>query len=117
LWLSAAGISSSGRTGRCARSSGAASLIRSGWPYRVQLEEIAKLIAEWLAWRGPEIDPLFCGIYQGKPINRLFGTTKAKLIIKEAATAAGVPPEDVAAFSGHSLCVGAAQDLLCGGIR
>lgn len=75
----------------------------------------ARLVREWLDWRGDEIDPLFCGIYQGKPINRPLGTTKVKLIIKEAIAAAGLPPEDVAAFSGHSLRVGAAQDLLCAG--
>lgn len=75
----------------------------------------AELVGEWLAWRGKKIEPLFCGIYQGKPINRSLGTTKVKLIIKEAVAAAGVPPEDVAAFSGHSLRVGAAQDLLCAG--
>ncbi len=75
----------------------------------------ARLVGEWLAWRGDAIEPLFCGIYQGKPINRSLGTTKVKLIIKEAAAAAGVPPEEVAAFSGHSLRVGAAQDLLCAG--
>lgn len=75
----------------------------------------AELVGEWLAWRGQDIEPLFCGIYQGKPINRALGTTKVKLIIKEAVAAAGVPPEDVAAFSGHSLRVGAAQDLLCAG--
>jgi site-specific recombinase XerD len=75
----------------------------------------ASLIAEWLAWRGTTIDPLFCGIYQGKPINRPLGTTKVKLIIKEAISAAGADPDDVAAFSGHSLRVGAAQDLLCAG--
>jgi site-specific recombinase XerD len=75
----------------------------------------ADLIGAWLAWRGPGIAPLFCGIYQGKPINRPLGTTKVKLIIKEAAAAAGFTPEDVRAFSGHSLRVGAAQDLLCAG--
>lgn len=75
----------------------------------------AELVSEWLAWRGDEIEPLFCGIYQGKPINRPLGTTKVKLIIKEAVAAAGLPPEDVQAFSGHSLRVGAAQDLLCAG--
>ena len=63
---------------------------------------------DWLGWRGPAFEPLFCGIYQGKPINRPLGTTKVKLIIKEAAAAAGAPAEDVAAFSGHSLRVGAA---------
>jgi hypothetical protein len=75
----------------------------------------ADLIEAWLAWRGPNIPPLFCGIHQGKPINRPLGTTKVKLIIKEAAAAAGFTPEDVRAFSGHSLRVGAAQDLLCAG--
>jgi integrase/recombinase XerD len=75
----------------------------------------AKLLRDWIAWRGPEIQPLFCGIYQGKPINRALGTTKVKLIIKEAAAMAGVSAEEVAAFSGHSLRVGAAQDLLCAG--
>ena len=75
----------------------------------------AELVRGWLAWRGAGIDPLFCGIYQRRPINRPLGTTKVKLIIKEAVAAAGVPPEDVAAFSGHSLRVGAAQDLLCAG--
>ncbi len=75
----------------------------------------ADLVAAWLDWRGPGIDPLFCGIYQGRPINRPLGTTKVKLIIKEAVSAAGVPPDEVAAFSGHSLRVGAAQDLLCDG--
>ncbi len=75
----------------------------------------AELVGEWLARRGDEIDPLFCGIYQGRPINRSLGTSKVKLIIKEAVAAAGLPPEDVQAFSGHSLRVGAAQDLLCAG--
>lgn len=75
----------------------------------------AKLLRGWLDWRGPEIEPLFCGIYQGKPINRALGTTKVKLIIKEAATLAGASAKEVAAFSGHSLRVGAAQDLLCAG--
>ncbi|AOL93016.1 tyrosine-type recombinase/integrase [Porphyrobacter sp. LM 6] len=75
----------------------------------------AALVSAWLAWRGDKIDPLFCGIYQGKPINRALGTTKVKLIIKEAVAAAGLPPDEVAGFSGHSLRVGAAQDLLCAG--
>ena len=75
----------------------------------------AELVQEWLAWRGDAIEPLFCGIYQGVPINRPLGTTKVKLIVKEAVAAAGGLPEEVAAFSGHSLRVGAAQDLLCAG--
>jgi hypothetical protein len=67
---------------------------------------------ERIAWRGPDIAPLFYGIYQGKPIDRPLGTTKVKLIIKEAVTAAGFAPEDAQAFSGHSLRVNAAQGLM-----
>lgn len=76
----------------------------------------AQLVSDWLDLRGPDIEPLFCGIYQGKAINRPLGTTKVKMIIKEALAATGALPEEVAAFSGHSLRVGAAQDLLCAGL-
>lgn len=75
----------------------------------------AQLVGEWLAWRGEDTAPLFCGIYRGKAINRSLETTKVKLIVKEAIAAAGLPPEEVAAFSSHSLRVGAAQELLRAG--
>lgn len=75
----------------------------------------AQLVGEWLAWRGDGIAPLFCGIYRGKAINRSLETTKVKLIVKEAVLAAGLPPEEVAGFSSHSLRVGAAQELLRAG--
>ena len=75
----------------------------------------AQLVGEWLAWRGDDIAPLFCRIYRGKAINRSLETTKVKLIVKEAVLAAGLPPEEVAEFSSHSLRVGAAQELLRAG--
>jgi site-specific recombinase XerD len=75
----------------------------------------AQLVGEWLVWRGGDIAPLFCGIYRGRAINRSLETTKVKLIVKEAVLAAGLPPEEVAAFSSHSLRVGAAQELLRAG--
>jgi len=75
----------------------------------------AQLVGEWLAWRGDDIAPLFCGIYRGKAIARSLETTKVKLVVKEAIAAAGLPPEEVAAFSSHSLRVGAAQELLRAG--
>lgn len=75
----------------------------------------AQLVGEWLAWRGGDIAPLFCGIYRGRAINRSLETTKVKLIVKEAVSAAGLPPDEVAAFSSHSLRVGAAQELLRAG--
>jgi site-specific recombinase XerD len=75
----------------------------------------AQLVGEWLAWRGDDIEPLFCGIYRGRAINRSLETTKVKLIVKEAVLAAGLHPEEVAGFSSHSLRVGAAQELLRAG--
>jgi len=75
----------------------------------------ARLVKDWLAWRGPHIRYLFCPIYQGKAIQRSLSTTSVKSLIKDAARKAGLEPEVVQDFSGHSLRVGAAQDLLCAG--
>lgn len=75
----------------------------------------AALLEAWLAWRGENIHWLFCPIYQGKAVNRSLSTTTVKRLIKDAATRAGLDPETVESFSGHSLRVGAAQDLLTRG--
>lgn len=75
----------------------------------------AKLVTDWLDWRGAEVESLFCPIYQGKPINRDLSTTTVKRLIKDGAREAGLEPAECAAFSGHSMRVGAAQDLLTKG--
>lgn len=75
----------------------------------------AGLIEAWLDWRGMEIAPLFCPIYQGKPVDRDLSTTTVKRLVKTSAAKAGLDPSVVDAFSGHSLRVGAAQDLLSAG--
>lgn len=72
----------------------------------------AELLRHWLEIRGPEIDWLFCPVYQGKPINRDLSTTTVKRVVKQAAVRAQLDATDIAAFSGHSMRVGAAQDLL-----
>jgi site-specific recombinase XerD len=74
--------------------------------------QTAELLRNWLAVRGPEIDWLFCPVYQGKPVNRDLSTTTVKRLVKQAAEQARLEAEDIAAFSGHSMRVGAAQDLL-----
>ena len=71
-----------------------------------------ELVGEWLAWRGPEIGPLFCGIYRGVAIDRALSGASVKLVVKNAARAAGYDESIVEEFSAHSLRVGAAQDLL-----
>ncbi len=74
-----------------------------------------ELVEAWLAWRGPDFEYLFCPIYQGRPVKRSLSCTSVKRLIKDAAWAAGLDASVVADFSGHSLRVGAAQDLLCAG--
>jgi integrase/recombinase XerD len=75
----------------------------------------AMLVQDWLDWRGPTIEWLFCPIYQNKAINRSMETTTIKRLVKTAARRAGLDKADIDAFSGHSLRVGAAQDLLVKG--
>ncbi|SHK58381.1 Site-specific recombinase XerD [Shimia gijangensis] len=77
--------------------------------------ETATLVQDWLDWRGPHITYLFCPIYHGKALERSVSTTTVKTLIKSSAKKAGLGPEDIDSFSGHSLRVGAAQDLLCAG--
>jgi len=72
----------------------------------------AGLVREWMDWRGPIGSYLFCPIYHGKPIDRGLETTSVKRLIKQAAARAGIDPDEVGEFSGHSMRVGAAQDLL-----
>ena len=74
-----------------------------------------ELVEAWLDRRGPDIEYLFCPIYQGRAIPRSLSCTSVKRLIKDAASAAGLDPSVVAEFSGHSLRVGAAQDLLRAG--
>ncbi|MEY8118858.1 tyrosine-type recombinase/integrase [Falsihalocynthiibacter sp. BN13B15] len=75
----------------------------------------ADAVEEWLKWRGTEFNFLFCPIYRGRAVNRDLSTTTVKRLVKSAAKAAGLEPAEIEAFSGHSLRVGAAQDLLCAG--
>jgi site-specific recombinase XerD len=75
----------------------------------------ARLVLNWLEWRGPNISYLFCPIYQGRAIERSLSTCTVKRLVKTSAKNAGLTPEEIEEFSGHSLRVGAAQDLLCAG--
>ncbi len=75
-----------------------------------------RLVKTWLDQRGSEIEPLFCPVYHGVPIDRCLSVTTVKRIIKASAKGAGLPRADVSAFSGHSMRVGAAQDLLTMGL-
>ena len=75
----------------------------------------AKAVSDWLGWRGADITYLFCPIYKGKAVDRDLSTTTVKRLVKSSAKAAGYEQDVVDTFSGHSIRVGAAQDLLCAG--
>ncbi|MCV2876387.1 tyrosine-type recombinase/integrase [Rhodobacteraceae bacterium XHP0102] len=72
----------------------------------------ADCVGAWLKWRGPDITPLFCGIYRGRAIDRPISGDTVKRIVKLAAAACGYDAYVVQQFSAHSLRVGAAQQLL-----
>jgi site-specific recombinase XerD len=74
-----------------------------------------KAVSDWLAWRGPDVLYLFCPIYKSRAVDRDLSTTTVKRLVKSAAKAAGLEQDVIDTFSGHSLRVGAAQDLLCAG--
>ena len=75
----------------------------------------ADAVEEWLKWRGPEPNFLFCPMDRGRAGDRDLSATTVRRLVKSAAKAAGLEPAEIEAFSGHSLRVGAAQDLLCAG--
>ncbi|MEF2554541.1 tyrosine-type recombinase/integrase [Aurantimonas sp. A2-1-M11] len=73
-----------------------------------------QLLQDWLKWRGKG-QYLFCPIYKGKAVDRGLSQTTVKRLIKSGATLADVDPVEISMFSGHSMRVGAAQDLLQAG--
>ena len=75
-------------------------------------ERTADLVKDWLGWRGPYIEFLFCPIYHQKAINWNLSTSSVKSMIKSAAKRDALNPSIVDEFTRHSLRVGAAQDLL-----
>jgi integrase/recombinase XerD len=75
----------------------------------------AQLLEAWLDYRGMYIEPLFCPVYQGKAINRQVSDMVVRRLIRKAAESAGLAPSVARQFSGHSMRVGAAQDLLSAG--
>lgn len=77
--------------------------------------ETATLLTDWLSWHSDASEYLFCPIHQYIPLDRGLNPSAIKRVIKKAAILANFDQKDVAAFSGHSMRVGAAQDLLCAG--
>lgn len=60
--------------------------------------------------------PLFRGLHTGKVPSGAMDTCSVRRLIKVAAKRAGLHSEEVSSLSGHSMRVGAAQDMLVAGI-
>jgi len=75
-----------------------------------------ELLRSWLEQRDDEVPWLFCPIVHGRCINRPLCTSQIRLIIKGAARDAGKEAAEVQEISGHSLRVGAAQELMMRGL-
>lgn len=76
----------------------------------------AQLLEAWLREKDKKIPWLFCPIANNTCINRPLCTSQIRLIIKAAARDAGKAADEVDEISGHSLRIGAAQELMMRGL-
>lgn len=73
-----------------------------------------KLLRRWISCRNPNASWLFQPVYRSVAIPRSISCTTLKRLIKNSIRALWI--EDADAYSGHSLRVGAAQELLRRGL-
>lgn len=78
-------------------------------------ERCATLLTEWIEAASITSGPLFRGI-QGKSVGQAtLSTSTIRRFIKRSAMRAGIEPQVTAQLSGHSMRVGAAQDMMVAG--
>ncbi|MEP3145201.1 tyrosine-type recombinase/integrase [Qipengyuania citrea] len=70
----------------------------------------------WLEISGIEEGPLFRGLHTRRLSSNALTTPSIRRIVKRAASRAGLSSAEVGGLSGHSMRVGAAQDMLVAGI-
>lgn len=73
------------------------------------------LVEQWLEQAGIGDGPLFRGLHLGRVSERPLDTSTIRRITKRAARLAGIEEEIVQGLSGHSMRVGAAQDMMAAG--
>jgi integrase/recombinase XerD len=74
-----------------------------------------EILREWLAAADLDRGPIFRPIYNGHVVSRRMTSHCVGRILKARAKEAGASPEEVKSISGHSLRVGAAQQLTLNG--
>lgn len=78
-------------------------------------DRCAILLAEWIEAASITSGPLFRGV-QGKSVGQTeLSTSTIRRLIKRSAMRAGIEPQVTAQLSGHSMRVGAAQDMMVAG--
>jgi integrase len=73
------------------------------------------LLDSWLAAAGIENGPLFRALNRGRVSETALDTCSIRRLVKRAALRAGCAENEALALSGHSMRVGAAQDMLVAG--
>jgi hypothetical protein len=74
-----------------------------------------RLLAQWLARARLRTGPLFRGLHLNRPSHGPLATSSIRRLIKRATTRAGFSAEVAAELSGHSMRIGAAQDMMVAG--
>ena len=75
-----------------------------------------KMVAEWLEFSGLAEGALFRSLHTGKLKTRHISTSSVRRIVKRAAARARLEAKVAQGLSGHSMRIGAAQDMMLAGI-
>ena len=73
-------------------------------------------LSRWLKAAAFERGPLFRGLHTARPSDSALDTASVRRIVKRLASRAGLDDAVVERLSGHSMRVGAAQDMMVAGI-
>jgi len=73
-------------------------------------------LSDWLAESRLVDGPLFQGLHTNRPSGRALNTSSVRRIIKRLAEKADLDAHEVSGLSGHSMRIGAAQDMMVAGL-
>lgn len=77
--------------------------------------DTTSLLKRWLAAAHIQTGPLFRGLHLNRPSNSPLVTSSIRRLIKRATARAGLKSSLAAELSGHSMRIGAAQDMMVAG--
>lgn len=77
--------------------------------------DASERLARWIKMSGIKEGPLFQGLHTARPSGHSLNTASIRRIVKRAAMRAGLKDAIVQGLSGHSMRIGAAQDMMVAG--